>query len=103
MGIFSFLFKNKANKINDYLSKKAVLLDVRTYDEYNKGHIEGAVHIPIQELKGRIEEVVSLQKPVITYCASGIRSEKARNMLTSKGIDTLNGGGMNTVKHALKQ
>ncbi|GGI55755.1 rhodanese-like domain-containing protein [Winogradskyella haliclonae] len=102
MGLFSFLFGKKSNQIKEYLEKDAVILDVRTKKEYDADHIEGAVLIPISELKSRLKEVKDLNKPVIAHCRSGIRSAQASQILNSNGIEAINGGGISTMKTALK-
>lgn len=103
MGLLSFLFGKKTDKVGDFVSRGAILLDVRTDKEYQSGHIKDATHIPIQDLKARISEVKALNKPVIAYCASGIRSEKARQLLNANGIDSINGGGIKSLMKALEQ
>lgn len=102
MGLFSFLFGKKTNRVQEYIEKGAVILDVRTLKEYNAHHIKSAIHIPVSELKSRIEEIKSLNKPVIAHCASGIRSAQAAQILNSNGIDAINGGGINAMKTALE-
>lgn len=102
MGLFSFLFGNKNNQIQEYLDKNAVILDVRTHKEYANEHIEDAILIPVSELKSRLEEVKNLNKPIIAHCASGIRSAQATQILKSHGIDAINGGGILKLKSTLK-
>lgn len=66
-----------------------VVLDVRTMEEYTGelGHIDGAVLIPVQELKDRIKEVEKYKdKKVIVVCHSGVRSRKASDLLTQSGF-----------------
>ncbi|MEM9680992.1 MAG: rhodanese-like domain-containing protein [Bacteroidota bacterium] len=103
MGFLSFLFGSKTNKVSDYISKGAILLDVRTDSEYQNKHIEGSIHIPLQQLKQRVDEVKQLNQPIIAFCASGVRSEKATRFLKTEGVDCINGGGINTIIQALKQ
>lgn len=62
-----------------------IILDVRTSDEFNEGHIEGAVLIPVDELEGRLDEL-PVDKPIITYCKSGGRSRNAANILVENGF-----------------
>lgn len=102
MGIFNFLFGNRKNQVQDYTNKGAIILDVRTPKEYNTEHIEGALHIPITELKDRLEEVKSHNKPIIAYCRSGVRSAQAKQILNSNGCDAINGGGIAKLKADLK-
>jgi rhodanese-related sulfurtransferase len=101
MGLLDFLTGNSTNQLKEYLQNNAVLLDVRTHGEYNTHHIPEAMHIPLQELEYRAEEVKKLNKPIVVYCASGMRSAKATGFLKSYGIDAINGGGMGKVKNAL--
>ena len=63
----------------------AFLLDVRTQQEWNEQHIDGAVLIPLDELPSRISEVPADQD-VLIICRSGNRSAEARNILRSAGL-----------------
>ncbi len=71
----------------------AVLLDVRTQDEWNEGHLEGATHAPVDELSGRLKEL-PIDKSVVTYCRSGGRAERAATTLREAGYDVYVLGGM---------
>jgi rhodanese-related sulfurtransferase len=62
-----------------------IILDVRNQDEYDNGHIEGAVLIPVSELEGRLDELPA-DKPIITYCKSGARSATASSLLVENGF-----------------
>lgn len=103
MGLLDLLLGNKSEKINEFIEKDAVLLDVRTRDEFLKGHLPDALHIPLQELDTRLVEILKLNKPVIAYCASGARSDRATQFLKSKNIDSVNGGGINALRSILKK
>lgn len=79
--------------------EKKTLLDVRTTSEFFGNHVEGAVNIPLQELRERIEEVEKMDKPIVVYCLSGGRSTTAVNFLKQQGIeDVYNGGGIGTMQ-----
>jgi rhodanese-related sulfurtransferase len=97
MGLLNALFRKSTNNVAEYITKGAVILDVRTLSEFQGGHIKNALHIPVQELGNRFNEVQKLNKPVITYCASGMRSGSATSMLKSKDVDVINGGGMGSL------
>lgn len=56
------------------------ILDVRTPAEFAQKHLPNAVNIPVEELKGRIDEV-PVDKPVVVYCRSGMRAGNAGAML----------------------
>jgi rhodanese-related sulfurtransferase len=77
------------------------LLDVRTSDEYNTGYIEGALQADWLNEKQFFERIAHLdtKKPVLVYCASGIRSQAASNALRKKGLTVFElGGGLNKWK-----
>lgn len=63
----------------------ALLLDVRTVEEFSEGHLEGAKNIPVGELEKRLAEVGDKNRPVVVYCRSGRRSESAKKILLSAG------------------
>ncbi|MFP4323568.1 MAG: rhodanese-like domain-containing protein [Anaerolineales bacterium] len=71
-----------------------LLLDVRTPEEFNSGHIPGAENIAVQELARRLNEVPADQ-PIIIYCRSGNRSAQAAQILYSAGYgDVYDMGGI---------
>lgn len=102
MGILNALFGKWTDSVADYIEREAVILDVRSNSEFQSGHIENAKHIPIQELGGRINEIKLLNKPVIAYCKSGVRSARAARLLKYNGIDAINGGGIGSMKRKIR-
>ncbi len=68
------------------------LLDTRTPMEYSKGHIEGFINIPVDELREHISEI-DKTKPVYVICQSGLRSYIASRILTGNGFDAYNFAG----------
>ncbi len=56
------------------------VLDVRYPNEWEAGHIDGAVHIPVDDLAERVQEL-DRERPVVTVCRSGQRSERAAQWL----------------------
>jgi len=68
------------------------LLDTRTVGEYNRGHIEDFVNIPVDELRERMNEVPK-GKPVYVICQSGLRSYIAVRILAGHGYDAYNFSG----------
>ena len=68
------------------VERGASLVDVRTPREYRRGHIQGAVNIPLQELSARMDEVRDLGEPVVVYCRSGSRSNMALQLLQREGL-----------------
>ncbi len=70
----------------------AVLLDVRTVQEYNRGHIAGFRNIPVDELRERLNEIEP-GKPVYVICESGLRSYIACRILEGSGYEAFNFSG----------
>ncbi|MBL8446293.1 MAG: rhodanese-like domain-containing protein [Zoogloeaceae bacterium] len=74
----------------------ALVLDVRTQDEFSRGHIAGARNVPMVDLERRLAEFDKLKsKPVILCCQSGARSQSAGEILRKAGFDqvfNLHGG-----------
>lgn len=73
-----------------------VLLDVRSFQEYNEYHLNGAVCIPYYELENKISRIIEDKgQLIIVYCQSGGRSKKALSILKKKGyinLYSLDGG-----------
>lgn len=101
MGLFGFLFGNKSNKVKSFQEKGAIILDVRSKAEYNSGAIPGSKHIPLQQIQSKVSEIKKWGKPVITCCASGMRSGSAAAILRSNGIEAMNGGGWQSLYNKL--
>ena len=82
--------------INDVYS---VIIDVRTKEEWDSGHIEGATHIPLKNLSNKIDEFTKdYNEEILLYCRSGNRSGKAKKLLDEIGYtNTKNLGGIKNV------
>jgi len=72
------------NEAKDLLEKGATLIDVRGPDEYAKGHLESAVNIPLQDIESQSEMLKD--RNLLLYCASGARSQIARQKLLDQGL-----------------
>jgi rhodanese-related sulfurtransferase len=70
----------------------AQIIDVRTPGEYTGGHIRGSVNIPLQNLKGNLNKIKK-DRPVITCCATGMRSATAKGILKAAGYSEVHNGG----------
>ncbi len=75
-----------------FRNENAILLDVRTAEEYNNGHIEEFRNIPVDELRQRLDEVEP-GKPVYVICQSGLRSYIACRILAGYGYEAYNFAG----------
>ena len=69
-----------------------ILLDVRTPREYARGHFDGAINIPVDELRDRMDEI-ERGKPIYVNCQSAIRSYIACRILSQNGFDCYNFAG----------
>ncbi len=83
---------------------KTYLLDVRTQEEYDEAHLEGAKLIPVGELQTRLSELEAEKgKELIVYCRSGSRSANASELLSKQGYKVANvEGGINAWQSAGK-
>lgn len=64
----------------------AVILDVRTSEEYERGHVPNAVHIPYDQLADRMDELGdAMETPIVVYCESGKRASMAGDTLLAAG------------------
>lgn len=80
----------------------AIIVDVRSKAEYADGHIKGSINIPLQNLEANIGKLKK-DKPVITCCASGMRSASAKGILQSKGFaEVHNGGGWMSLQSKIR-
>lgn len=82
--------------------KGAMILDVRTPEEFSGGHISGAVNIPVDQLQSHVARLKNMNKPVITCCRSGARSGMARTTLASAGLEVYNGGPWNELERKIQ-
>jgi len=72
----------------------ATIVDVRSREEFQSGHVAGSINIPLQEVPTKIEEFKNMQKPLVLCCLSGGRSGQATGYLQQQGVqDVYNGGG----------
>ena len=73
----------------------AVLMDVRTAQEYAEGHIPGSINVPLQTIAQVEETVPEMDTPVFVYCLSGARSRRAAVFLEKLGYSEVqNIGGI---------
>lgn len=82
---------------------KNVVIDVRTPAEFMGGHVAGSINIPLQEIQQRVDEIKTMQHPIVLCCASGGRSQQATQYLKSLGIDCENGGSWMDVNYELNE
>lgn len=72
----------------------ALILDVRSPQEYQGGHVKGSKNIPLDQLQQKLVTFKNKNQTIITCCASGMRSGSAKSLLKSHGFENVyNGGG----------
>ena len=74
------------NKAMEIIENGAIVIDVRTVDEYNREHIPNAINIPLEEIDN-----ITYDKntKIIVYCQTGIRSKEAVSKLANMGYTSL--------------
>lgn len=98
MGILSKLKAMVLGETVDYkemLESGAVIVDVRTPAEFKGGNAKGSINIPLQNLASKTGKLTG--KEVILVCRSGARAERAKSILSQKGITAHNAGPWQTV------
>ena len=84
------------------LKEGAVILDVRSKSEYDGGHIKNSVNIPVDQLQKNLSKLKDKNKPIITCCASGMRSASAKSILQNNGYKNVhNGGGWSSLNNKI--
>lgn len=79
----------------DKIDSGALIVDVRTAEEFAAGHLKNAINIPFQSIKMGLEKLhIDKDKSIVLYCRSGRRSGVANETLVKNGYsNTYNGGG----------
>lgn len=103
MSIFNIF--NRGSQFNEGVEQArktagAILLDVRTKEEYKAGHVAGAVNIPLDGLQGA---KLDKGKPLFVYCLSGARSGRACSYLKQQGFEATNIGGISNYSGELER
>ncbi len=78
-----------------------IIIDVRTREEFESGHIEGSRNIPVQEILEHVEEIKAIKSPIVFCCASGQRSGMAAQYFKEQGVDCSNGGGWRELQSSI--
>jgi len=97
---------SQANTLSpkEAVAKAALLLDVRTSEEFASGHLEGAENIPVDQVDSKVDAIASKlggdkTKSVVVYCASGGRAGTAKGKLEKAGFtNVMNAGGYKDLK-----
>jgi len=86
------------------IGSEATTIDVRTTEEFADGHVPTAINMPVEEFSTHLAEIDKLvagdhSRPVVVYCASGMRAAKAKTELEAAGYShVVNGGGYDSLR-----
>lgn len=92
MGLLSFLGFG-TSQLKNALRRGAIIIDVRTGIEYDRGHVPDAFNIPVDRIKASAQRLKEANLPVILCCNSGDRSSIALQHLKAKGLKQVYNGG----------
>jgi len=81
------------NKIKSALGKGAIVVDVRTGTEYDRGHVPDAFNIPVDRIQVNADRLKAAKRPIIVCCNTGERSKIAVEQLKSRGVKNVYNGG----------
>lgn len=90
-----------AANFKELLQNGAIIVDVRSKQEYNGGNIKKSINIPLDTIAkeaGKLDKC----KVIITCCQSGMRSGMAKGILKEKGFTVYNGGGWSSLKNKIE-
>lgn len=72
--------------VDSYIKQGAIIIDVRSPQEYREGHVDGAISIPDYQIKKEVEKKIPNKKElIVVYCSTGHRSQKAQKILEDMG------------------
>ncbi|MBS1651179.1 MAG: rhodanese-like domain-containing protein [Bacteroidetes bacterium] len=77
----------------ELLANGGIIIDVRTKEEYQGGHVRGSINIPLNQLSASIKKLKNKDQAIITCCASGMRSANAKSILKGEGFTNVHNGG----------
>ncbi len=77
------------------IEQGAKVIDVRSPEEFNSGHLPGAINIPLANLESGLTQVTDKQASIVLYCGAGIRAQKGCDILKAQGFNcAINGGSL---------
>ncbi|MCQ4035699.1 rhodanese-like domain-containing protein [Kaistella montana] len=103
--MFDFIKKLFGKNKVDYkalIENGAQIIDVRTPAEFSNGSIRNSRNIPLQELAAEMKKL-DLKKPIVTCCASGMRSASAKIIFEQNGFEAYNGGNWKALENKLNK
>ncbi len=92
-------FKRQNVDYSELVDNGAIIIDVRTPQEYDNGHIRQSRNIPLAEMPHRLKSFSDKDKTYIVVCASGMRSASAKSIMKRNGYQNVyNGGGWQSLR-----
>ena len=79
--------------LGELIAGGATILDVRSKSEFASGHAKRSVNVPVDQLSGYLKNIKSKDHPIITCCASGVRSASAKHFLKGQGFTNVHNAG----------
>lgn len=98
--VFSAFFYMKndiasPSEVKEWINSGALIVDVRTPDEFASAQFHGAINIPLSELDKNLQLFGDKEMKIVVYCRTGNRSGQAKNILEKNGFtNVINGGGL---------
>lgn len=96
-------YRQQTNNLDIFLTKDAILLDVRTIQEFARTKIPNSRHVALEELPNLIAQIKSWNAPIITYCNYGDKSRIATEILERFNIKVMDGGAKNDLIKLLQK
>lgn len=82
-------------EVISFIKDGALIVDVRSSEEYASGHYSNAKNISVDQVESRLKEFGDKERKIVVYCRSGGRSSKAKGILEANGFkNVVNGGGL---------
>lgn len=98
MGFLKNVF-GLGNKVDyaELIVNGATIIDVRSPNEFKGGHPNNAVNIPLDQIPSKLSKIKKMQQPIITCCASGMRSGRAKGIIAQAGLEVHNAGSWRNI------
>lgn len=88
----NLFFKNDNSILKKMIQEGALLIDVRSQNEFVQGNAKGSVNIPLDQIENNLHQLRG-KTNIIVFCRSGNRSGQAKLLLNKNGIDNVTNGG----------
>jgi rhodanese-related sulfurtransferase len=96
-------YKNDNSNLEKIIQEGAMLIDVRSQNEFVQGNVKGSVNIPLDQIENNLHQFKG-NTNIVVFCRSGNRSGQAKLILNKNGFDNItNGGTWRTIQDILKK